>query len=202
MQSINQSIKSPHKATHGARRSHIPAPPHGGQTLHHEVMCGTIAVCCVMGSACSRTSCKLWLLWCLLCDVFDTRHAGALCALALAGVARRERVCARARVPPAMCYVLCSGATAEHLYIHIHVRHVRACHTLYTIYIPPPPLAYLTPNHPPIIKINQKPQETLNQSINPKSSKRATHEHKRSHIPAPPHEQQTPVSRSNAGLGG
>ena len=25
--SINQSIKGPHKATHGPRRSHIPAPP-------------------------------------------------------------------------------------------------------------------------------------------------------------------------------
>ena len=34
----NQSIKGPHRATHGPRRSHIPAPPHGGQTLHHEVM--------------------------------------------------------------------------------------------------------------------------------------------------------------------
>jgi len=33
------SIKGPHKATHGPRRSHIPAPPpHGGQTLHHKVM--------------------------------------------------------------------------------------------------------------------------------------------------------------------
>jgi len=33
-QSINQ--RSPHKATHGPRRSHIPAPPQGGgQTLHH-----------------------------------------------------------------------------------------------------------------------------------------------------------------------
>jgi len=27
--SINQSIKDPHKATHGPRRSHIPAPPQG-----------------------------------------------------------------------------------------------------------------------------------------------------------------------------
>jgi len=35
---INQSIKGPHKATHGPRRSHIPAPPQGGQALHHEVM--------------------------------------------------------------------------------------------------------------------------------------------------------------------
>jgi len=34
----NQSIKGegPRKATHGPRRSHIPAPPHGGQTLHHD----------------------------------------------------------------------------------------------------------------------------------------------------------------------
>jgi len=35
---FNQSIKGPHKATHGPRRSHIPAPPHGGQTLPHKVM--------------------------------------------------------------------------------------------------------------------------------------------------------------------
>jgi len=35
---INQSVQGPYKATHGPRRSHIPAPPHGGQTLHHEVM--------------------------------------------------------------------------------------------------------------------------------------------------------------------
>jgi len=34
--SINQSIKGRHKATHGPRRSHIPAPPQGGQTLHHK----------------------------------------------------------------------------------------------------------------------------------------------------------------------
>jgi len=33
---LNQSIKGPHKATHGPRRSHIPAPPQGGQTLHHK----------------------------------------------------------------------------------------------------------------------------------------------------------------------
>ena len=26
----NQSIKGTHKATHGPRRSHIPAPPQGG----------------------------------------------------------------------------------------------------------------------------------------------------------------------------
>jgi len=38
VKAFNQSIKGPHKATHGPRRSHIPAPPHGGQTLHHEVM--------------------------------------------------------------------------------------------------------------------------------------------------------------------
>jgi len=36
--SFNQSIKGPHEATHGPRRSHIPAPPQGGQTLHHKVM--------------------------------------------------------------------------------------------------------------------------------------------------------------------
>ena len=34
---FNQSIKGPHKATHGPRRSHIPAPPQGGQTLHHNL---------------------------------------------------------------------------------------------------------------------------------------------------------------------
>jgi len=28
-QTINQSIKGPHKATHGQRRSHVPAPPQG-----------------------------------------------------------------------------------------------------------------------------------------------------------------------------
>jgi len=37
-QSITITIKGPHKATHGPRRSHIPAPPQGGQILHHEVM--------------------------------------------------------------------------------------------------------------------------------------------------------------------
>jgi len=35
---LNQSIKGPHRATHGPRRSHIPAPPHGVQTLNHKVM--------------------------------------------------------------------------------------------------------------------------------------------------------------------
>ena len=34
---LNQ-IKGPRKATHGPRRRHIPAPPQGGQTLHHKVM--------------------------------------------------------------------------------------------------------------------------------------------------------------------
>ena len=35
---VNQSIKGPHKATHGPKRSHISAPPQGGQPLHYKVM--------------------------------------------------------------------------------------------------------------------------------------------------------------------
>jgi len=35
-QSINQRSSQSH--THGPRRSRIPAPPQGGQTLHHKVM--------------------------------------------------------------------------------------------------------------------------------------------------------------------